>query len=426
MALNGSNWFGAYSDPSVIPPNSAMGQSVAGVTVDERSVLSLMDVMACLRIIGDVVADLTVHVYKQTPIGVANIEIEIPEVISDPYADDYYYTGTFKHITSLGLGGNIYRLVVDRDDDGNPSQFELLNPTVIKTEITKGVKTYRVGAVGPFLNPADVVHVPWVALPGSAVGLNPIELGAMGFGLPIAAQEYGSRFFAQGISPGGILSISKPLMPADAQRLQQELAVNHGGLAQSHVPLVVDADAKWQSIAVNPETAQLLDSRNFSKAEIAGYYGVPVFMIGDIADRGGTEMKGIQEALIAFVLTGVKGYAKRLDIADQALLPPGYIVKRDVRDILKTNDQMLSMLIGMIRNGSMMTPNELRRIYFDLPPLTEEGADSLFAPMNSASSDWFAPQGAVGSGGGITAPPAPPALPSGPAANDEDDTGGGQ
>lgn len=397
QSIGGSNWFGQMGDPSIIPPNSAMGRSSAGVVVNERSVISLMTVFACLRVLGDAAASLQVHVYKKSPVGQARQEVEPPQVLTDPYADMTRRDGTFRQVSSLGLGGNIYQHVIDRDDQGNPTQIELLNPSLLKVEMVKGVKTYKIGTGSVPLNPDDIIHVPWVTLPGGLVGLNPIEIGSQSLGIAVAAEEYAARYFAQGIHPGGILSVEKPLTPEDAYRLQQELATNHGGISNSHTPIVIDADAHWEQLAISPETSQLLETRQFSREEISGFYGVPLYFLGDANDKGGSWVKGLQEGIMAFTMFSLSGYAARLDEADTALLPPGYYAKRNVSDLFKTNDQMLSILLMSLRNASIASPNELRP-YVDLPPSTEPGADSLFAPLNSAQSDWFA-QGAAAAAG---------------------------
>jgi HK97 family phage portal protein len=332
--------------------------------------------------------------------------------------------GTVQSVVSLGLGGNLYRQIVDRDEDNNPAQIEILNPTMLNVKRVGGVKTYQAGVTGPPLDAKNIVHVKFLEGPGGIVGFNPIELGAGMFGIAQASEEYASRFFAQGIQPGGILSINKPLQPNDAQRYQQELATNHAGINNAYIPLVIDAETKWQQISVNPETAQLLESREFSRGEIAGFFGVPLSFLADNSDRGGTEIKGVEELLITYVLTGVKSYVDRLNEADTLLLPPGYYAKRDINDIYKTNSQMLSMLLMTLRNGSIATPNELRR-YVNLPPLDEDGANSLFAPLNSATADWEKP-----GGGAVTsaAPGTTPLPSSGNAPNSSiaDDTDPGE
>lgn len=391
MAISQGGWGGWISDPSVIPPNSAYAHTSAGVVVNERSVVSLMAVAACIRVLGDAAASLQPHVYRRTGPGAPRMEVDPPDVICDPYADISERDGAFRQVASWGLGGNVYRHVIDRDARNLPVLTELLNPGMVKVEMIEGQKCYSVG--GKPIPAGDLVHVPWMALPGGLVGLNPIEIGSVGLGIAIASEEYAARYFAQGMHPAGILSIEKPLRSDDLERVQQELFTKHGGLAQSHTPIVLDAATKWQQISMTPETSQLLQSRAFSREEIAGFFGVPMYALGDVSDRGGTYMKGIQELLIGFATFGLSGYAARLDEVDNALLPPGYYAKRKVSDLFKTNDQMLALLIQAIRMASVATPNELRP-WLDLPPSTEPGADSLFAPLNSAQSDWMQPEDA--------------------------------
>ena len=394
--IGGSNWYGQYGDPAVIPPNSAWGRSMAGVVVNERSVVSLMAVFSCLRVLGDAATLLTPRCYHKMPAGVADVEVDPPEVVTDPYADISLRDGTFRQVASLGLNGNLVKHVVDRDSRMLPSQVELLNPGALRVDRVEGHKRYSMGPVGKVIPPEDIVHVPWVALPDGLVGLNPIEVGAMGLGIAIASEEYSSRYFAQGMHPSGILSFGKTMQQADMDRMQKKLSVEHGGLAQSFTPIVLDAEAHWESIAVSPQAAQLLESRSFSKQEIAGFYGVPMYLLGDVSDRGGTWLKGVQEMILAFVTFALSGYTQRVDEADTALCPPGYYVKRNVGELVRTNDEMLSRLIMVLRNASAASPNEIRPLV-NLPRSEEEGADSLFAPLNSSQSDWAKPgfEGAV-------------------------------
>src|SRR6185312_2267871 len=97
----------------------------------------------------------------------------------------------------------------------------------------------------------------------------------------------------------------------------------------------------------------------------------------------------LQEMVIGFALFSLSGYTRRLDRADTALLPAGYYVRRRVSDLFKTNDQMMAVYLQALRIATLVTPNEGRKL-LGLPPVDEPGADSLFAPINSARSDWLA------------------------------------
>lgn len=406
-------WGGWIGDPAAIPPPSAYNTSTAGVTVSERTVLSLMVVSACIRVLGDAAAGLEPHVYRQAGKrrSKQDKEIDPPEVIVNPYADIEREDGDFRRVAALGLNGNIYSHVTLRDENDKPEAVEVLNPAMIKPQLVDGRKVYKVGAAGREIPAADVIHTPWLSLAGGVVGLNPIEIGVHGFGNALAAAEYADRFYPQAMHPSGILSINRPLRGQDAKRVEKEIFTKHGGLSQAHTPIVLDAEAKWQQITITPETAQLLQSRSFSRAEISGFYGVPPHLIGDTDDKGGPWGKGLQEMVIGFSLFALSGYTRRLDRADTALLPAGYYVTRKVSDLFKTNDQMLGQYVSMLRQAALATPNEGREI-IGLPLSDEPGADSIFAPINSAHADFLA-AGGEGAESGLAGSMNPKGVPDG-------------
>lgn len=409
----GQGGFGGWiGDPSAIPPPS-YNSGVAGVTVNERTVLSLMVVASCIRILGDTSSGLEPHVYRMVGSrrSPEDKEVDPPPVIVEPYADMDREEGDFARVASLGLNGNMMSHVIDRDRKGNPSQVEVLNPAMIKIEMVKGVKTYRLGSVGQIIPAQDIIHRKWMNLAGGLRGINPIECGVNGFGIPIAAEQYASRYFAQGMHPGGILSLEKSLRPDDSKRLKEELQTKNGGLAQSHTPIVLDSAAKWQQISITPETAQLLESRSFSRGEIAGFYGAPSFLVGDTPDQGGPWGKGLQEMVMGFAIFALSGYTGRLDRADAALLPAGYYVKRRVKELFETNDQMRGTFVSMLRQAAVISPNHGLEM-IGLPTSDEEGADSIFAPVNSAHADFLA-AGGEGAESGLPASKNPKGSPVG-------------
>lgn len=410
----GMGGWGAYmGDPAAIPPASAFNTATAGVVVNERTVLSLMALASCIRVLGDASSGIQPHVFRMTgnTRKRSDPEVDPPDVIVNPYADMDREDGDFRLVASLGLNGNLYKHIVDRDRKNNPTQVEVLNPSVLKVELKAGVKTYQIGVTGPVIPAKDIVHVPWMALAGGLVGLNPIEMGVTAFGTGLAAQEYASRYFSQGMHPTGLLSIDKPLRKEDAEKVKSEIMTKHGGLAQSHTPIVLDASAKWQQISITPETAQLLETRQFSRGEIAGFYGVPGHLIGDVANEGGPYGKGLQEMVIGFALFALSGYTRRLDRSDTALLAPGYYTKRNVSDLFKTNDEALASFIAALRMNAIATPNEAREIA-SLPRSDEPGADSLFSPINSAHAD-FAAAGGKGPETGLPSSINPKGAPNG-------------
>lgn len=411
--ISQGGWGTFMGDPAAIPPPSAGQYGSAGVVINQRTTLSLMIVAACIRALGDTASSLEPHVYRMTGgrRSPEDKEVDPPSVITQPYADMTRRDGDFRRIAALGLNGNMMSHVIDRDARGNPAQVEVLNPALIQVAMVEGRKIYKLGAGGRVIPSEDIVHTPWMSLAGGLVGLNPIEMGVHGFGIAIAAEEFAARSFAQGMHPSGILSLEKPLRPEDSDRIEKKLMTKHGGLAQAHTPIVLDSAAKWQSISLTPETLQLLQSRDFSRGEISGFYGVPGFLVGVKPDQGGPWGKGLQEEVMGFAIFGLSGYTERLDEADTALLPAGYYVVRRVKELFATNDAMRGTFVSMLRAASVISPNEGSELV-GLAKSDEPGADSKFAPMNSSHSDFLA-QGDEGPEAGLPGGVNPKGVPSG-------------
>ncbi len=401
--LSAGGWGGWMSDPAAIPPPSVYNQAVSGVIVNERSIISIMAMASCVRVLGDAASGITPHVHRQQGHvrKFSDPEVDPPDVIWDPCADIDREQADFNLVASWCLGGNGYFHIIDREDGLNPSQVEILSPSTMLVRLINGKRVYRVGSeTSPVIPNRDIIHVPWLSLAGGLVGLNPVEIGAVGFGLTIAQNEYASRYFAQGIHPTGLLSLDKPLRDPDKERVIDELMTRHGGLAQSHTPLVLDSNAKWTQISVNPATAQLLEGRAFSRSEVSGFYGVPGHLIGNTDSKDPSAATGLQEMVMGFALFDLSGYTRRLDRMYTQLLPAGYYCRRNVQDLFNTNYEMLGEYVTSLRMNSVGTPNELRELV-KLPPSTEDGANSLFAPINSAHSDFM-----VEGGGALPANPA--------------------
>ena len=99
------------------------------------------------------------------------------------------------------------RMSVDRDDKGHLYyQYQMQDsdaPTMKNETVT--------------LKPSDVLHIPGLGFDG-LVGYSPIAMAKNAIGLAIATEEYGSKFFANGATPGGILEYPGTVKNPEAVR----------------------------------------------------------------------------------------------------------------------------------------------------------------------------------------------------------------
>lgn len=370
-----------WSDPAAIPPNSSWSRSSAGVVVNDQTALQVLTVLSCVRLNADTVAGLSRYAYRQQ--GRTRVVLDNqPGIVADPFDNCTPHEGMFQVMASLQLRGNAYLTMEAFDSTGYPTKLHVWEPNKVVCRWNGSQRAYWFDR--HVVDPASVVHIRWITLPGAAVGINPIENAAVDLGLALATAEYGARFFSQGAQPSGVLSTEKLLTKEQVRRVAQDWAHNHGGIGNAHLPAVLDAGLHWEQLSVNPEQAQFLASREFERAEIAMMFGVPPHLIGDV-DRTTSWGKGIEEQTLGYLNFGVRSFLSRIEQAWSMLLPRGTNVWHDTHDLLRTNLQARYAAYMLGRTGGWLSKNDIRRAE-DLDPIADPDGDDYASPLNSATT----------------------------------------
>lgn len=121
------------------------------------------------------------------------------------------------------------------------------------------------------LKPEDVLHVPGLSFDG-LVGYSPIAMAKNAIGLGIAAEEYGSKFYANGAAPSGVLE--HPRVLKDPSKVRESWIQTFGGSANSNKVAVLEEGMKYTPISINPAEAQFLETRKFQITEICRTFRV--------------------------------------------------------------------------------------------------------------------------------------------------------
>lgn len=382
-----------WSDPSAIPPNSSFSRQLAGVVINEHTALQILTVMACVRLISGVVSRLPLDAFVRE--GKTRLPLEPePEIVAEPFAGFSRRDGIRQGVISLMLRGNAYYLVVARHPKTRlPLMLLPLPPQQVTVRLVKGDVTYRVN--NHPVDSADVIHLRWVTLPGAVVGLSPIEYAAQGLGISLASEEYGARFYAQGSHLSGVLESDQTLTKETARRIAYDFQNRHGGLAQAHLPLVLDSGLKWAPIQVPPEQAQFLATRAFQRGEIGMLYGVPPHLIGDTS-KSTSWGTGIQDQKLDFATFTLEDYTAIFEDAWNRMTPPGVRCKFNFDALLRANtvDRYNAYLVG--RTGGWLSNEEIRALE-DMEPSGDPGMSNYLQPLNSSPKP--APAGSKGTGG---------------------------
>lgn len=363
------------------------GGSAAGKRVNERSAMQMTAVYSCVRILAEAVAGLPLHLYRYKEDGGKEKALDHPLYLllhdePNPEMSSFVFRETL--MTHLLLWGNAYaqiirngrgevmalyplmpdRMAVDRDDKGQ--LYYEYTTSADDAPISKG-SIVR-------LKPSDMLHIPGLGFDG-LVGYSPIAMAKNAIGLAIATEEYGSKFFANGAQPSGVLE--HPGTIKDPQRVRDSWMSQFGGSANSNKIAVLEEGLKYTPISISPEQAQFLETRKFQINEIARIFRVPPHMVGDLEK---SSFSNIEQQSLEFVKYTLEPWLVRWEQSIQRTLfsadeKKRYFVRFNVEGLLRGDyaSRMNGYAVG--RQNGWMSANDIRELEnLDRIP-AEEGGD---------------------------------------------------
>ena len=235
-----------------------MGSSSSGKRVNERSAMQMTAVYSCVRILSEAVASLPLHVYRYTETGTEKaVDHSIYTIIHDepnPEMTSFVFRETL--MTHLLLWGNAYAQII-RNGKGEVIALYPLMPDRMNVDRDEWGQLYYEYTVSgddaPInkdskvrLSPSDVLHIPGLGFDG-LVGYSPIAMAKNAIGLAIATEEYGSKFFANGAAPSGVLE--HPGTIKDPSRVRESWQQTFGGARIFRVPPHMVGDLEKSSFS---------------------------------------------------------------------------------------------------------------------------------------------------------------------------------
>jgi len=358
------------------------GTSSSGRRVNERSAMQMTAVYACVRVLSESVAGLPLHLYRRKSDGDKEKATDNPLYFllhdePNPEMTSFVFRETL--MTHLLLWGNGYaqiirngkgevvalyplmpdRMTVDRDDKGRLYyEYQMQD---------SDAHTMKQGTVR--LSPYDVLHIPGLGFDG-LVGYSPIAMAKNAIGLAISAEEYGSKFFANGATPGGILE--HPGVVKDPGKVRESWSALFSR-DNAHRVAVLEEGMKYTPISISPNEAQFLETRKFQINEIARIFRVPPHLIGDLEHSTFSNIENQSREFVTYTLG--PWLARWEQSMSRALFKQSekqtYFIKFAVDGLLRGDYQsrMNGYAVG-IQNG-FMSPNDVRSLE-DLDLIADE------------------------------------------------------
>lgn len=349
--------------------------------------MQMTAVYSCVRILSEAVAGLPLHLYQYTDKGSKEKAVDNPLYFllhDEPNTEMTSFVFRETLMTHLLLWGNaysqiirngkgeavgLYPLMPDRMTVGRDEKGRLYYEYMVSSD---DAKTLKDGTVR--LSPYDVLHIPGLGFDG-LVGYSPIAMAKNAIGLAIAAEEYGSKFYANGATPSGILEYPGTVKEPD--KVRESWNAGFGGSSNAHKIAVLEEGMKYTPISISPNEAQFLETRKFQINEIARIFRVPPHMVGDLEK---SSFSNIEQQSLEFVKYTLEPWLVRWEQAMQrALIPQDdkskYFIKFNVDGLLRGDYQSRMQGYATARQNGWMSANDIRELEnLDRIP-AEDGGD---------------------------------------------------
>ena len=363
----------------------AGGVTSTGASITPENALKIATVWACVRLISEDVGAMPLILYKRIPRGKERA-IDHPLYSLLHNSPNPYMTAMQFRETLMGhllLRGNAYA-EIERDGAGRivalwPLRADRMEVPKLAQDGSLLYTYHPPSGASIELPQVSVMHIRGLSGDG-IMGYGPIQMQRELLAHGQAAIEYGNRFYGNDATPGGVLTFEQKLSDEAYGRIQKHWADGHQGVANARRVAILEQGVKWQQVGIAPEDSQFLETRKFSRSEIAGMFRVPPHMIGDL-ERA--TFSNIEEQSIQYVTETLDAWLARWEqqIWLSLLLPVEQALyfaefMRDAKLRGKTLDRVTAL-----SQQWWMTPNEKRSVE-NMNPLGDE-FDEPFIPANN-------------------------------------------
>jgi HK97 family phage portal protein len=213
------------------------------------------------------------------------------------------------------------------------------------------------------------------------IGYSPIRLAKETIGLAMAAEKFGAKFFSGGTTTKVVIKHPGKLSPSAKQNIGLGWQEANAGLDQMHRASVLDEGMDLIKIGVDPESAQMLATRQFQVKEIARIFNIPLHML---AEQEKASYASMEQEMLRFVQHTLRPWLVRIEQEiNLKLLSPAerrvYFVEHLVDGLLRADlrSRYEAHYKGIM--GGFLSRNEAREKE-NLPWRPE--AEDLWQPVN--------------------------------------------
>ncbi len=366
--------------------------TASGATVTPNTAMRVAAVYACVRVRCGVVANMPLHIKRRLDDRTREDATDHPAwTLLRRKPNRWQTPAQFKRMMQahLILRGNAYAMIVR--SRGLPLEMIPLNPDRVECKQNDDlslVYTYtRKDGRRIELKQSEVFHLVGLTLDG-VHGVSAITYARETIGLSLAQEGHGATVFKNGARVSNVLTHPGKLGKEGLEFLRASLDDYRAGGESEGKALILEEGMSVSPLAMTAEDAQWIESRKFSRTDIAMFLGVPPHMISDTEKNTswGTGIESQTQGFITFSaeddLTIWEETINRDLIGDEANVYARFNRAALVRGDIKARWEAYVKAL----QWGVYSPDEVRALE-DMNPREDGEGGQYYDPPNTAGGD---------------------------------------
>lgn len=367
------------------------GTSSSGKVVTADKAMQLSAVWACVRLLSESISTLPIKIYKSESDGSRSLAKDHPIyrlLCKQPNFEMTPSRFMLMVVASLCLRGNSF---IEKKYIG--SKLVALEPLLPQNMMVKrsdqtGMLEYKytdpLGQKTRTIPTNKIMHIRGFGMDGIC-GMIPVKIGRDVIGAALSVEESAAKIFENGLQSSGFLSSEFPLDDEQRERIRSYL-LSFVGSKNAGKMMVLEGGMKYNNVTMNPEAAQMLESRTFSIEEICRWFRVPPFMVGHM-DKQSSWASSVEGMNMQFLTNTLRPLLVNIEQEISRCLLNGdddYYAEFSVEGLLRADSVGRSAYYTTALQNGWMSRNDVRRLE-NLPPI--EGGDIYTVQLNLTPLD---------------------------------------
>lgn len=377
---------------SILRNIAGLFQTVSGIAVTPENCMQSPTVRAIVTAVSNRISVSPIHIYRKTTSQGRDSKEELPNhpvarllrAPSQTQTTVEYWTeatssllryGRFFAYKGQGSTGPIRFL-----DSLPAGQMDILQD--------QGSRAVTFRYAGQTIYQPYEIHYARLSARDFLRGDSPVEDIRESIGLEIAAERFGASFFGNGAMPLIYFSIAenmKDFKTTEEKELFLKTVKEAFGGNKKFSTMMLPKGINLDTLALDNDKAQFIETRRFIRTVIAGAFGVPPHLVGDL-ERA--TFNNVEQQDSDFVLNVVLPIAKLFEAAmERDLLTDedrrsNVVIRFNLDAILRADFKSRQEGLQIQRQNGAISANEWREKEGMNPISKDDGGDEYIRPAN--------------------------------------------